>query len=215
MNASTIQNGLLVSVKTGINGDDPGERDGAVKARGKARSLITSVCVQSAFGLLCPAWEEDKLQAAVREARAVAEEFNGSAVLTNISVNVICGRIAADDAEAVQAINGEVRELLAHMERGLRNVDAAVIREAANKARALSAMLSLDAAKQALVAIEAARTAARQITKANVTASAIDVDTAAVEAVRTTMWAFQDTEAAPLPVEQPSVSLFDDLESDS
>jgi hypothetical protein len=210
--ASTIQNGLLVSVKTGINGDDPAEHDGAVKARGKARSLITSVCVQSAFGLLCPAWEEDKLQAAVREARAVAHEFNGSAVLTSITVNVIAGRIAADDAEAVQAINGEVRELLAQMERGLRNVDAAVIREAANKARALSAMLSPDAAKQALVAIEAARTAARQITKNSAT-SGISV-VVAMKAISTTMWEFQDTEATPMPVEQPAVSLFDDLESE-
>lgn len=211
MSASTIQNGLLVSVKTGINGDDPGEHDGAVKARGKARSMITSVCVQSAFGLLCPAWEEDKLLAAVREARAVAEEFNGSAVLTNIAVNVIVGRIAADDVEAVRAINSEVRELLAQMERGLRNVDATVIREAANKARALSAMLSPDAAKEAQIAIEAARTAARQIIKGGAT-SAIPVHVA-IEAVGTCRLAFMDPETAPLPVEQPTVSLFADFEA--
>lgn len=212
MSASTIQNSLLVSVKTAIDGDGPAEHDGAVKARGKARSLITSVCVQSAFGLLCPAWEEDKLLAAVREARAVAEEFNGSAVLTNIAVNVIVGRIAADDVEAVRAINSEVRELLAQMERGLRTIDAPMIREAANKARALSAMLSPDAAKQALVAIEAARTAARRIVKSG---SATEVEPAAIEAVCTSMWDFQDTETPPIPImEQPTVSLFADLEID-
>jgi hypothetical protein len=212
---------------------DPAEHERAVKARGKARSLITSVCAQSAFGLLCPAADEDKLHAAVREARIVAEDFNTTASLTNIAVNVIVGRIAADDVEAVRAINSEIRELLAQMERGLRNVDAGVIREAANKARALSTMLSPDAAKRARVAIEAARIAARQIVKAGETA-AIEVDAAAIEAVRTSRLAFLDlddaaemqepesraaaldldTETAPLAVERPAVSLFADIELD-
>lgn len=259
---STIRPGLLVSLRTGLSGniqyraqvteadhidpdtgarrarweterviEDPAEHELAVKARGKARSLVTSVCAQSAFGLLCPAADEDKLHAAIREARTVAEEFNSAASLTNIAVNVIVGRIAADDVEAVQAINSEVRELLAQMERGLRNLDAPMIREAANKARGLSAMLSPDAAKRAKVAIEAARIAARQIVKAGETA-AIEVDAAAIEAVRTSRLAFLDyseagemqapearaaaldldTETAPIPMERPSVSLFADLD---
>lgn len=213
--------------------EDPAEHERAVKARGKARSLITTVCAQSAFGLLCPAADEDKLHAAIRDARTVTEEFNSTASLTNISVNVIVGRIAADDVEAVRAINSEIRELLAQMERGLRNVDATVIREAANKARALSTMLSPDAVKRAQVAIEAARIAARQIVKAGETA-AIEVDAAAIETVRTSRLAFLDledaaemqapearaaaldldTETAPITVERPGVSLFAYLDLD-
>lgn len=259
---STIRPGLLVSLRSSLAGNvqyraqeieadhvdpetgarrargeterviaDPAEHELAVKARGKARSLITAVCAQSAFGLLCPAADEEKLHAAIRDARTVAEDFNMSANLTNIAVNVIVGRIAADDVEAVRAINSEVRELLAQMERGLANLDAPMIREAANKARGLSAMLSPDAARRAQVAIEAARIAARQIVKAGETA-AIQVDAAAIDAVRTSRLAFLDysdaaevqapearasaldldTETVQLAVKRPAISLFADLD---
>lgn len=209
---------------------DPVEHEAAVKARGKARSLITATCAQSAFGLLCPEADEDKLHEAIREARTVADTFNEGANLTHIAVNVIVGRIAADDVEAVRAINSEVRELLAQMERGIRNTDATVIREAANKARGLAAMLSPEAAKRAQIAIEAARIAARQITKAGETA-ALEVDAVALETVRNSRLSFLDLEDATeveapqaaaaaldfdttesIPMEMPKVGLFADLD---
>ena len=175
--------------------EDPREHEAAVKARGKARSLITAVCAQSAFGLLCPASDEGKLQQAMRDARVVAEEFNMTASLTRITVNVIVGRIAADDVEAVRAINGEVRELLERMERGVRNLDVEAIRDSANKAKALTSMLSTAASERAEVAIKAARSAARQISKAGETA-AVAVDAAAVELIRTSRLSFLDMEDA-------------------
>ncbi len=42
----------------------------------------------------------------------LADEFNATARLTRLYVNVIAGRIAPDDVEAVKAINSEVRDLL-------------------------------------------------------------------------------------------------------
>jgi hypothetical protein len=233
LKVSTIRNGLLVSLRTSLAGNvhyeaqviendhidpitgarrarweterviaDPAEHEAAVKARGKARSLIVSVCTASAFGLLCPEGDADKLDEAMREARLIAEEFNANAKLTRVSVNILVGRIAADDVEAVRAINSEVRDLLSQMERGLRNADAGTIREAANKAKALSTMLSPQAAKRAQVAIEAARIAARKIVKAGESA-ALEIDTAAIEAVRTGRLAFLDLDDDGQPIEAP------------
>jgi hypothetical protein len=174
---------------------DPEEHELAVKARGKARSLITGVCAQSAFGLLCPVDAEDKLEQAMREARDVAEAFNVRASLTRISVNVIVGRIAADDVEAVRAINSEVRELLERMERGVRNLDVEAIRDSANKAKALVSMLSPTASQRAEEAIKAARSVARRIVKAGETA-AVEVDAIAIETVRNSRLAFLDLDDA-------------------
>ena len=206
---------------------DPQEHEAAVKARGKARSLVTAVCAQSAFGLLCPAADEDKLQDAMRAAREVAGTFNRNASLTRITVNVIVGRIAADDVEAVAAINSEVRELLERMERGVRTLDAEAIRDAATKAKALTAMLSPAASERAEAAIRVARSAARQIVKAGETA-AIAVDAAAIETIRTSRLSFLDMDDAadiqapevqaqavdfdipmPAPIVRPVPALFD------
>ena len=184
---------------------DPAEHERAVKARGRARTLIVGVCTQSAFGLLCPEQDGEKLSAAIASAREIADEFNRTAMLTRINVAVICGRIAADDVEAVRAINSEVRELLETMERGVRNLEPAQIREAANRARALSTMLSPQAAARANAAIEAARTAARAIVKAGETA-AVEVDAQAVELIRTSRLAFLDMDEATTEVQAPEAA---------
>jgi hypothetical protein len=208
---------------------DPDEHERAVKARGKARSLITAVCAQSAFGLLCPQSDDEKLSDAIREARQVVAEYNASASLTQISVNVIVGRIAADDAEAVRAINSEVRELLEQMERGVKNMEPAAIREAASKAKALASMLSPQASERAQRAIEAARSVARQIVKAGETA-AVAVDTAAIDTIRSARVTFLDFDGTTemqtpvaqgravdldieyIPTRTPGPSLFADLD---
>ncbi|HXJ61963.1 MAG TPA: hypothetical protein VNU68_35445 [Verrucomicrobiae bacterium] len=150
--------------KRGI--EHPREHEEATKIRSKARSLITSVCSPSSFGLLCPASDGEKLTAAVEEARGLADAFNRTANVTRIAVYVIIGRVAADDVEAIRAINGEIRDLMTAMERGLRNLDVQAVRDAANKAKALSTMLSPDAAERAQRGIDAARSAARKIVKA-------------------------------------------------
>lgn len=223
VNISTLRPGLLVGLRTQLTGnvhystrdlepdhidtdgvrrakwetertvEDPAEHERGVKARGRARSIITAVCSNSAFGLLCPQSDSEKLTDAIAEARAVAAEFNATAALSRIAVNVIVGRIAADDVEAVRAINGEVRDLLAEMERGLKYLDVSMVREAANKARDLSAMLAPAAAERAQKAIEVARSAARRIVKAGETA-AIEIDEATIRTIQTARMAFLDLE---------------------
>ena len=218
---ATLRPGLLVSLKTSIAGNvkykqnvleaehvtdegakkalwetertivDPEEHEAAKKARTKARTLIVGVCAASAFGYLCPEADADKLAQAVDAARKVADDFNATAKLTRVVVNIIAGRIAADDVEAVRAINGEVRELLEDMQEGLKNCDVKVIREAANKAKELGAMLSREAGERVKVAIDTAREAAKKIVKAAETGAA-EVDQAAIRKIAESRTAFLD-----------------------
>lgn len=222
---STLRPGLLVSLKTHLNGNvsyqkriieashivkgglekarwetertvsDPKELEAAKQARSKAAQLIRSVCAHSAFGLLCPDNAEDDLEAAIAAARQVAEDFNATARLSRVSVYVITGRIAPDDVEAVRAINSEVRDLLEDMKQGIKNLDVKAIREAANKARNLGAMLTPEAEARIKIAIEAARKSARQIAKAGEQA-AQEVDRFAIRKITEQRTAFLDLDDA-------------------
>lgn len=221
MQTSTIRPGLLVSLKTSIAGNvsyrtndierdhvdaegarkakwetertiaDPVEYEEAGKIRSKARSLIGAVCAHSTFGLLCPEVDADALAAAVREAQELAADFNARAKLTRVQVFVIAGKIAADDVQAAKAINSEVRDLLDRMERGLQAMDVETIREAANKAKQLAAMISPDASVRLQLAIDSARSAARRIVKAGEVA-AQEVDKRAIRAITESRTAFLD-----------------------
>lgn len=240
MQTSTLRPGLLVSLKTSIVGNvsyrtsdieaarvdengeqhsrwetektviDPAEHERATKARGKARSAVSRVCANSAFGLLCPESEADKLEAAIAEARQIADEFNASAQVTRIAIYVIAGRVASDDVEAVRAINSEVKDLLDQMQRGVQDLEPSQIRDAANKARSVSQMLSKDAQDRVADAIEAARKAARQIVKAG-EAAAIEVDQMALRKLAQARTAFLDlseqTAVETPQVEVPTVDL--------
>lgn len=228
MRVSTIRPGLLVSLNTRVSGNanyvrrdietehrtadgakvakwetertitDPAEYEEAGKVRSMARTLIARCCATSAFGLLCPQDNADKLAAAITEARELANEFNARASLTRIDVNVIAGRIAQDDVEAIRAINDEVTDLLNRMELGVRNLDVEAIRDAAKRAKALESMISPDASERLSKAIDTARAAARQIVKAGETA-AVEVDQAAIRAITESRTAFIDLdEAAPM-----------------
>lgn len=224
-NITTLRPGLLVSLKTALSGnvhyktrdietdhiaqdgtrratwetnrtiEDPGEHERGVKARSKARSLVVAVCSESTFGLLCPEADREALSRAVDEAREIANEYNATAAITRLQVNVIVGRVAADDVEAVRAINSEVRELLYSMERGLKNLDVQAVRDAANKAKSLSAMLSPVASEKAEAAIRVARSAARQIVKAGET-GAVAIDEATIAVIRNSRTAFLDLDDA-------------------
>lgn len=232
---TTLRPGLLVSLKTHINGNvryekrtiesahivadgaeralwetertvsDPVELEAAKKARSKASSLIRGVCAQSAFGLLCPDTAEEDLEKAMIQARAVAEEFNATAKLSRVSIYIITGRIAPDDVEAVRAINSEVRDLLDEMATGVRLLDAKSIRDAANKARSLGNMLSPIAEARIKIAIETARKAARQIIKAGETA-AEEVDRSAIRKITDLRTSFLDLDEQIQEVATPAVS---------
>ncbi len=193
---STLRPGFLVSLKTSIRGSveyereviepehmedgkakektqvertihDPVEHEASVKARGKARSIITRVCaISTNHGLLCPKSRREALDEAIKEARGIAEEFNKTARFATISIGVMIGEIANNDVEAMREINGEVRDLLSAMENGVKNLDPVAIREAANTAKKLGSMLTPDAEVRMQFAIDAARGAARKIVKA-------------------------------------------------
>lgn len=221
MNISSIRPGLLVSLKTTVSGnvsyrkrdietdhlesdgsrqavwethrtvEMPDELDAATKTRSKCRSLIVAVCAPSAFGLLCPDNRVDAFNAAVAEARQLANVFNATASVTRVSVNVIAGRVASNDLDAVRAINSEVRELLEAMDAGLQRLDVKAVRDAADRARGIASMLSPSASAKAQAAIDAARAAARQIVKAG-EATAVEIDQATLATIRESRLAFLD-----------------------
>lgn len=222
---STLRPGLLVSLKTSIVGNvryakqtieaeyltddgaqearwetqrtiaDPVEHEAAKKARARARSLITGVCANSAFGLICPEIDAPNLDAAVAEARKIADEFNATAKLSRVYVYVITGRIAPDDVEAVKAINSEIRDLLSDMESGISRMDVKAIREAASRAKSMGAMLSPTAAARVQIAIETARSTAKKIVAAG-EGAAQEVDAVAMRKLAETRTAFLDLDPA-------------------
>jgi len=220
----TLRPGFLISLKTSVRGNvqyakrdltqettedgkavaewetkrtiaDPVEFKAAGEARSKARSIINSVCVQSAFGLLCPEKAQEELDRAVKDAHKVVDAFNRTATLTRVGVYVMVGKIASDDVEAVKAINSEVSDLLGQMEQGLRNLDVKSIRDAANKAKSIGQMLAPDAAVRIQMAIDAARDAARKMVKAGEQA-AVEIDMRAVRTVTDMRTAFLDLDEA-------------------
>jgi hypothetical protein len=182
---------------------DPVEHENAIKVRSKARSLITAVCKTSSFGLLCPEQDGEELKKAIAAANEVASNFNEVAALTRVSVYVLVGKVAPDDVEAVKAINSEIKDLLSDMERGLKNLDVKLIRDAAQKAKGLGEMLSPDAKARVQMAVEAARVAARKVVAAGEQAAA-EIDYRAIRAVTEARTAFLDFDEAA-PVKAPEI----------
>lgn len=225
LRSTTLRPGLLVSLKTSVRGNidyqkrtieqdtttetgalrakwettriisDPAEHEAAEKARSKASSLVRGVCVRSEFGLLCAEKDAEQLEDAIRQARIVADEFNATARLSHVSVYVITGRVAGDDVEAVRAINSEVRDLLENMAAGVQAFDVDRIRDAANRARNIGAMLPTETQAKVQQAIDAARSAARQMVKAGETA-AQEIDAAALRRITDARTAFLDLDDA-------------------
>jgi len=245
MQTSIIRPGLLVSLKTNIRGGvqyqtrtieadhsqgaarvatwetrreiaDAEEHENAIKARGLARTAILRTCCASTFGLLCPSSNESALTEGIAQARTIAEAFNATAKFSRLDVFVIAGRIADSDTEAAKAIGSEVRELIEAMERGVRNADPVAIREAANKAREVSGMLSADTAAAVSAAIAEVRSVARDIVrrveKSGETAASI-VQGLQLEALKAARFAVLDvdaaeqTEAAPVDMFAPAIDL--------
>lgn len=183
--------------------DNPAEHAAACKARNAAQSLIRGVCARTSFGLLCPAGDEPRLDAAVAKARTLVDEYNEGAAGTRVTVYVLKGRIAGTDEEAARAIVSEVQGLIDDMGRGIDALDPEAIREAARKAQDLGGMLGPEKAEAITGAVEAARKAARQIVakyeKGGEQAAVVlaDIQRGALEKARI---AFLDLGAAVLPV---------------
>jgi hypothetical protein len=189
-----LKPGILVSLKTVLNGgvsyarvdlensesqdgaavarwetkrtiQDPDEHERATKARSAAANKVRGMCAKTAFGLLCPQDREAELDAAMVEARELTEQHNAAASFTQIHVYMLKGRIASTDEEAARAIASDVRDMLDQMEAGVRGGNPEQIREAANRARDLGAILGAEQQELVSDAIKAARSAARAIIK--------------------------------------------------
>ena len=144
---------------------DKAEHEKATKVRNKARSLITAVCCNSNFGLLCLATKEADLNAAYAEARAMVEAFNAAAKYTRVEIYMMIGEIR-ESSSSVQSISAEVVGLIDKMISGIADGDEDAVRDAANKLTQLSDMLD-DASRATITkAIADARSAARAIVKA-------------------------------------------------
>lgn len=218
---STLRPGLLVGLKTSVTGNvsyqredierrkrtssgaiqskwqtqrtvlDEEEYEAAHAVRSTCRGLIYRCCAASTFGLLCPEEKRDELDEAVQKSQELCRDFNLKAKITNVRVYVIVGRIAADDVEAVRAINSEVRGLLSDMEEGIKKLDAKAVRQAATKAKSIGRMLSPEAEQRVKVAIEAAREVAKRIVKAGEETSAV-IDQAIVRRITDSRTSFLD-----------------------
>jgi hypothetical protein len=224
LTVQTLRPGLLVSLTTSIKGNinyrtrdlasgategggvravwetektiaDAVEYEAATKVKSKVRALITGACIYSAHGLLCPEDGIENLEKAMREARQHVKEFNAKAKLTRVSFYSISGRIAADDVEAVKAINAELEGLLARMAQGVEQLDVKAIREAASKAKEVGGMLKPELQARIQIAVDVARSAAKQIVKAGETA-ALEIDRAAIRKIEESRTAFLDLDEA-------------------
>lgn len=144
---------------------DREEHARAVETRTHAVGCVRRVCLATSFGLLCPLSREDLLDAAIGEAREIADAFNQGARHSRIDVYVLRGRIAENDEESTRAIASEVRGLLDEMESGVRSLDVPSVRDAARRARELAQALDARSAERVGSAIDAARVAARAIVR--------------------------------------------------
>jgi hypothetical protein len=144
--------------------ENPAEHEAAKKTRSKARALIARVCVTTNFGLLCPTEREPELDASMAEGRRMVSEHNkGSSI--KLGIYVIKGRVAGTDEEAARSILSEVSGLVEEMNSGIDKLDVEAIREAADRAKRMSAMLEVEQAVKVGEAVAQARSAARLITK--------------------------------------------------
>ena len=184
---------------------NPAELKRAAKVQSSARQLISKTCARSRFGLLCPnVWEKD-LFANIAEARRMADEFNSRARDTEVGVYVVVGRVAQDDVEAVRAINAEVRSLMREMTDGLKDLDVKRVRDAANRARSLGAMLSPEATARVKEAIEAARSSARKLIKAGDEAG-VAINKEAIKKINQARTAFLDLDASEVLPTKPKAA---------
>jgi len=188
----TVKPGYLVSIKTYVRGgvsydreeldkkqqstgqevvqwkttkitEDPNEHEQASRLQGKISNMLLRHCIRTPFGPICPENKNKLFLKAQQMAEAMTNQFNSQAKYTHVSVHVIRGRIADNDAEATRAIAREIRILSQEMKRGIDAADPQTIRDAASKAKALGQMVDEQLQEKVSKGIKAARKAARQL----------------------------------------------------
>jgi hypothetical protein len=193
---------------------DADEFEASRKVRSEAIYTVGRVCASTAFGYLCPEDKVSELEAAIAEARSKIDGFNATARLSRVSFYVITGRVARDDVEAIRAISAEVRDLISAMAAGVESLDASKVRDAANRARQISAMLSDDAQQKVAAVIDLAREAARKMVKAAKAGeqAAKEIDRAAIEKISAARLSFLDVEESAPAADLPEIPRALDLD---
>lgn len=180
--------------------EDPEEHARASSVRSKCRSTVSSVCTHTAFGLLCLASKEERLNEAIATAKAMAEAFNATAKTVRIGIFALKGRIAETDDEAARAVSSELRGLLDEMQGGIAEGNVKRIREAAATAKKMGAVLDDATGKKVAKAVDEARSIAKDIMKklsegGNAAEQISAMVTAAkLEAIKEARFAFLDFE---------------------
>lgn len=141
------------------------EYERAVSVRNAAVARVRRECTLTGFGLLCAFGRERELDIAIDEAQAMVTEFNSTSEFTRLQLNVLKGRIADNDEEAIRGIGAELQDLLEDMTKGIETLDVKKIRDAANKARNMEQLIDETRFEKVNAAIGAARKAARAISK--------------------------------------------------
>ena len=194
MYTATIKPGCLISIKTTCHGgvqynrvdmgleydgngqeisewqttrviEDKTEHERSVQVRAKCSNILRLACISTPFGSICPEEKIDEFMVIYENARKLAEEFNESAQNIRITINMMRGRIASDDQEAVRSMISEMRELAQAMDTAISSGDVKAIREAAGMALRMGAMLDESVGDRISEAVKAARKAAREIVK--------------------------------------------------
>jgi len=197
---------------------DPEDHARATKVRGTISTMIRRLCVDTAFGLICSEANEPALDAAIKQARALANEFNASSPHSSVAVYVLKGRIASTDEEAARAIGEEVKTLIDAMNEGIDRLDPKAIRDAADRARKLGSVL--DATQEIAVseAITQARKAARTIVKRvekdaeDATIVLKDIQRGAIEKARLAFLDLDPVQASPDALPAVDVSRIAELD---
>lgn len=168
LNEETLESGAEVSEwNTEKTVEDPEEFDRATEARLKVRSLVSSLCIDTPFGLVCPKENVPALDAAFEEADALLQEFNEGATFCRVRYSTMRGEIAENAAEAVKAVTEEVATLLADMKGALSTGNVRSIRDLASRASTVGKLLEQDSAGKDTLsrAVAAARKIASTIVK--------------------------------------------------
>jgi hypothetical protein len=189
MGITKIQPGVLVALKTSIDGGarytrqvlehvqegradhqkvmvereipEVEEYEQAIKVRQWSMDRIRSRCIRTPFGLMVKEVDWPVLQDRIDEARAHVDQFNATSTLHRVRVNVVPGKVAHTEEEAVRSIREEIGELLEGLERATLAGDVKELRRRAAAAKDLGKMLEDNTAASG--ALAAAVTEARRI----------------------------------------------------
>lgn len=147
--------------------ENPGEFKVATTVRLRVRTVVTSHCAETPFGLICPKDDMPALRAALAALRPEVQAFNETSKHYRVVWSMLPGEIAENATEAVEAISEQVALLVEQLERATIAGSVDGIRGVCGNAVQLGKLLEQESEGKAALdrAIKAARRVARQVVK--------------------------------------------------